>query len=365
MPLPHQEVVSRFYNSLRVQVTVACLIGANFLTNIIEKEIDPHGVKYSDIFGGFELFYNICFTLELAINVYAHWFVEFWKSTWNVFDVVVVTIGIINTVNLPLPSAFSMLRMMRAFRVFRLFKRVHSLNKIIVAIMHAIPGVANAFLILTIVMSIYAILAVEFYLDLGAGCKDEGGDARWITPRGFCAGNEYFGTFTKSLYSFFQVLTGESWSEAVARPVIWFYYDDPIRAVGSGLFFVSYVLLSAFVLTNVVVAVLLDKMVDPEVAQATAAVTSGEDELPADGKTESEDNNLVSNGAEILTPEDLNASMLSVTSQVEELMSVSERMSTELDTFRCDMTNIREQVANIMQCVPSSNNIFAGKTGFA
>merc|ERR1719261_1775769 len=167
--------------------------------------------------------------------------------------------------------------------MIRGFGGVHSLNKIIVAIMHAIPGVANAFLILTIVMSIYAILAVEFYLDLGAGCKDEGGDARWITPRGFCAGNEYFGTFTKSLYSFFQVLTGESWSEAVARPVIWFYYDDPIRAVGSGLFFVSYVLLSAFVLTNVVVAVLLDKMVDPEVAEVAATTTQAASGGGADG----------------------------------------------------------------------------------
>merc|ERR1719443_220985 len=164
-----------------------------------------------------------------------------------------------------------MLRMMRAFRVFRLFKRVHSLNKIIVAIVHAIPGVTNAFLILAIVMSIYAILAVEFYYYIGEDCTRPDGDSRFKTPRGFCAGNEYFGTFTKSLYSFFQVLTGESWSEAVARPVIWFYYDDPIRAVGSGLFFVSYVLITAFVLTNVVVAVLLDKMVDPEVAEAAMA----------------------------------------------------------------------------------------------
>merc|ERR550514_1709420 len=103
-------------------------------------------------------------------------------------------------------------------------------------------------------MSIYAILAVEFYQHLGEDCKEVGGDSRWITPRGYCAGGEYFGTFTKSLYSFFQVLTGESWSEAVARPAIWFYYDDPLRAVGSGLFFVSYVLITAFVLTNVVVA---------------------------------------------------------------------------------------------------------------
>merc|ERR1711939_955432 len=103
---------------------------------------------------------------------------------------------------------------------------------------------------------------------MGDDCKQVGGDERFKTARGYCAGNEYFGTFTKSLYSFFQVLTGESWSEAVARPAIWFYYDDPIRAVGSGFFFVTYVLITAFVLQNVVVAVLLDKMVDPEVAQA-------------------------------------------------------------------------------------------------
>merc|ERR1719247_1534795 len=104
--------------------------------------------------------------------MYGHWARAFWCSGWNIFDVVVVTIGIVNTVKLPLPSAFSLLRMMRAFRVFRLFKRVASLNKIIVAIARAVPGVLNAFLILAIVMSIYAILAVEFYHDMGKGCED-------------------------------------------------------------------------------------------------------------------------------------------------------------------------------------------------
>jgi len=239
-----------------IQIAVAVLIGANFLTNIIEKEVDPYGTAHTATFGAFELFYNICFTLELAINMYGHWCKEFWKSNWNIFDVVVVTIGIVNTLELPLPPAFSLLRMMRAFRVFRLFKRVHSLNKIIVAIAHAVPGVVNAFLILAIVMSIYAILAVEFYFEIGEGCNVPGGvnyDTRWITFRGGCTGQEYWGTFSKSLYSFFQVLTGESWSEAVARPAIWYFYDDPIRAVGSGLFFVSYVIITGFVLTNVVV----------------------------------------------------------------------------------------------------------------
>merc|ERR1740130_32753 len=329
------------------------LIGTNFLTNIVEKEIDPHGDEHSEVFGYFELFYNICFTIELFVNMYAHWWKPFWKSSWNVFDVVVVTIGVVNTLELPLPPAFRMLRMMRAFRVFRLFKRVHSLNKIIVAIIHAVPGVVNAFLILAIVMSIYAILAVEFYYEIGSDCNQIGGDERWRTPRGGCAGEEYFGTFTKSLYSFFQVLTGESWSEAVARPAIWYYYEDPMRAVGGGLFFVSYVLISAFVLTNVVVAVLLDKMVDPEVAEATQAVIGGAEE---GAEAVEGDKGAAPNGTDktevAITPDDLKKVVSSVSSQVEQLMQDTEKMSTESQSLRTDINSMREKVAMIIQCVP-------------
>ena len=38
---------------------------------------------------------------------------------------------------------------------------------------------------------------------------------------------EYYGTFARSLYSLFQVLTGESWSEAVARPVVFADSAEP------------------------------------------------------------------------------------------------------------------------------------------
>jgi hypothetical protein len=268
--LTTQEKVHKFYNSNSVQVCVAGIIVANFLTNIVEKQIDPEGTEYKTVFSAFELAYNIAFTVELIVNMYAHWLQPFWRSGWNVFDVVVVTIGVVNTLKLPLPKAFSLLRMMRAFRVFRLFKRVKSLNKIIVAILHAVPGVANAFLILTIVMCIYAILAVEFYKEVGVGCESPGYDregfsTRRATSEGGCMGHEYFGTFGKSIFTFFQVLTGESWSENVARPVIW-YYEDKFLSLSSALFFVSFVLVTGFVLTNVVVAVLLDKMTANEEA---------------------------------------------------------------------------------------------------
>jgi len=369
MALPGQYWVAKIYNSDHIQILVAVLIGFNFLTNIIEKEIDPHGDKYADTFEGFGLFYNICFTVELLVNLYAHWFKHFFRSGWNVFDCIVVMIGVVNTVKLPLPPAFSLLRMMRAFRVFRLFKRVHSLNKIIVAIVHAVPGVLNAFLILAIVMSIYAILAVEFYYEIGENCLQPGSPDAWLlTPRGYCSGEEYFGTFSKSLYTFFQVLTGESWSEMVARPAMWAFFDEPLKIIAGGFFFVSYFLITAFVLTNVVVAVLLDKMVDPEVAEAAAEMAAEEDEEDEDEGDEAiEDATPVPKGDEAnnngedppppaekaeITPEDITRTMASVTSQVDQLVNASEKMSSELDSFRGEMTTMKQQVAGVIDLLP-------------
>jgi len=254
------------YNSDACQVVVACLIVANFLTNICEKQILPEedSTGYY-VFEGLELFYNVAFTIELGINIYGHWFCLFWHSSWNIFDVVVVVIGIIDTAKVPLPKALTLLRTIRAFRVFRLFRRVESLNKILRSITHAMPGVANAFLILPIIMAIFAILAVEFYKDVGKGCV---AGETWMTARELCMGQEYFGNFIRSYYTFFQVLTGDSWSENIARPCIW-YFDDWTQNLGSGLFYVGFVIITAFILQNVVVAVLLDKMVGSTNQQET------------------------------------------------------------------------------------------------
>ena len=41
-----------------------------------------------------------------------------------------------------------------------------------------------------------------------------------ITNRQLWYGQEYYGNFLRSLFTLFQVLTGESWSEVVARPLI-------------------------------------------------------------------------------------------------------------------------------------------------
>lgn len=80
-----------------------------------------------------------------------------------------------------------------------------------------------------------------------------------------------FGNFSASVYSMFQVCTGDGWSTDIVRPL--FREDghvDPLAVC----FFVSYILLAGYFLLNIIVAVLLDEFVrsvESERSQMAAA----------------------------------------------------------------------------------------------
>lgn len=165
----YQAVVHNFYMSQRCQILVALLIMGNFLTNVIEKQIDPSGAKYSATFVSLEDAFNVVFLIELLLNAYANWLCAFWKSSWNVFDTVVVSVGVVSLSwwGIEFPDSLRLLRILRALRVFRLFKRIKSLNQIISALALAIPGTVNAFVVLFLMVTIFAILGVEFFREFG------------------------------------------------------------------------------------------------------------------------------------------------------------------------------------------------------
>ena len=73
-----------FYNHKYVQGFIAALIIANFLSNVVEKEIDPAGNQFVAVFTTLEDFFNLIFLVELILNAYAHWFWPFLCSAWNV-----------------------------------------------------------------------------------------------------------------------------------------------------------------------------------------------------------------------------------------------------------------------------------------
>lgn len=189
---------------------------------------------------------------------YANWFAPFWSDGWNVFDFIVVVISIISLPQIPVDlPGISVLRLLRAFRVFRLFKRLENLRKIISCIERAIPGVANAFGILVLVMSIYAILGVEFFslITLPGNCDDDESDCK---PYRF--GVEYYGSFGRAFFTLFQVMTGDSWASVIAWPCV---RNNP----WSAFYYILYLIMSMIVLANIAIAVLLNEFVAEEPIQ--------------------------------------------------------------------------------------------------
>lgn len=230
--LYRQYDVRQLYQSSTVQISVAILITVNFVINAAEKQVQEQ--EADDVFYVFEILFTVIFSVELLINMYAYYWYPFWTSGWNIFDFIVVGVALSSILFDGLPG-IATLRLLRAFRVFRLFKRLKSLRKILLALEAAIPGCSNAFLILVLVSSIYSILGVEFFGE--------------IEPY-------YFATFCQSLFTMFQIMTGESWSE-IARPIV----DEYPQAA---MFFITYILIANIVLVNVIIAALLEEMVGDE-----------------------------------------------------------------------------------------------------
>lgn len=292
----HQQTVKIAYEAGSVQRAVALLIVTNFLLTIIEKEIDPfepHLQFYYPMWRAVDTFFTWTFVAELAFNMYGAYLVRFFRSGWNVFDLIIVLISVLNWAGALAGAGF--LKTLRTFRVFRLFKRVESLNKVITALIKAIPGMANAFEIMVLVMAIYAIIGVEIYGTFGdAGnfttVRQSGvgplavytdTTVTSLSTRGLPFGQEYFGSFSRALFTVFQVCTGESWAEVVARPIIFGF--APWNASGGSVFFSTFLVLMQIIFLNVVVAVLLDKFVteDPVAGDDSAwdgVADSDEDE---------------------------------------------------------------------------------------
>lgn len=178
------------------------------------------------------------FIVELLARMYAYRR-DFLKDPWNWFDTIIVGIALI-----PHSGPASVLRSLRILRALRLVSRVPSMRRVVSALLSAIPGMASVIALLGLVVYVAAVMAVNLFGEQ--------------VP-------EYFGGLPQSLFSLFQIMTGEGWPDiaeaTMARhPMAW-------------MFFVGYILLSSFVVLNLFMAVVVSAMEreqDPEMQAVLA-----------------------------------------------------------------------------------------------
>lgn len=174
-------------------------------------------------------FVTIYFVIEISIKMLSEKkFLNFFKSGWNLFDFVIVVITL-----LPLEqSGFAAIaRLLRVFRVLRLFTSRPELKAIIDMLIKAIPSIIDIVILMFIIFYIYAIIGNFYFEALPSGLWSD---------------------FLVSMLTLFRVLTFEDWTDVMYEamevyPFAWVY-------------FVSFVIIAAFVFFNLFVAVIIGEM---------------------------------------------------------------------------------------------------------
>lgn len=181
------------------------------------------------------------FVLEIAARV-AYRRGAFFKDGWSLFDLAVVAIALA-----PTSPGLAVLRALRVLRVLRLITVLPKLKMIVSALLSSLPGLAMIMLLQSLLFYVGAVVSTKMF---GQSFP------------------EWFGTLGASLYTLFQVMTLESWSMGIVRPVMEQY---PY----SWAFFVPFILIATFTMLNLFIAVIVNAMQalhEEETAEANAEI---------------------------------------------------------------------------------------------
>ncbi len=166
------------------------------------------------------------FVIEIVAKLLGHG-LRFFKSGWNVFDFIVVGIALV-----PATGPLSVLRALRILRVLRLLSAVPKLRRVVESLLRAVPGITSIAAILLLVFYVFSVVATNLF-----GEKYD----------------EWFGSIGRSMYSLFQIMTLESWSMGIVRPVM---KDYPF----AWMFFVPFILIATFTMLNLFIAIIVSAM---------------------------------------------------------------------------------------------------------
>jgi len=214
-----------FVESVPVQrfILAAIIINAIVLGLYIDPTILP---GLDPVWFAIDLFCLGVFAVEITLKLLAYR-LSFFKSGWNVFDFLVVGIALV-----PGNGSLSVLRTLRVLRVLRLLTVVPSLRRVVAAFIHSIPGLGAVVMVMAIFFYAAAVMAVGFF---GESFPD------------------WFGSIGESLYTLFQVMTLESWSMGIVRPVM---ESHPF----AWAFFVPFIIIATFTILNLFIGIIVSTM---------------------------------------------------------------------------------------------------------
>ncbi len=187
------------------------------------------------------------FVTELVAKIIAYR-TRFFRNGWNLFDFVIVGLSLV-----PAAQGFTALRALRILRVLRLISATPRLRRVVEGFISALPGMGSVFLLMALIFYIGAVIATKLFSE---------------------AFPQWFGTLGQSGYSLFQIMTLESWSMGIVRPVMEVF---PY----AWLFFIPFIMVTTFAVVNLLVGLIVNSMQDAHSEEENAETGAYRDEVTA------------------------------------------------------------------------------------
>lgn len=239
-------------------VTMGVLIVLNSIMLGVDTDVNrddaTFGAKVAFLI--LESLFTVVWIVEMFVRIhYMRW--GYFKNAWTLLDLALVLISIVSAWVEPFitgfasgagkdgedPSWLRWVRLARVLRLLRLVKLARMFPELWLIINGFIQALRTLGWVLLMLFLVIYTGGIFMTIIVGHDCDD--------TWRDWDICEELFGTVYKTMYTLFQVMTFESWSMVVARPVI---YEKWWLVI----FFMSFLMLTSFGLLNIIVGVVVE-----------------------------------------------------------------------------------------------------------
>jgi len=219
------EFIQLVIESKRFEWLITGLILLNAVTMGLETNPDVVA-RYGSLLHSLDQLLLMIFTVELLLRLQVYRG-AFFKDAWSLFDSAIIIIAW-----LPATGSMSVLRALRILRVLRLISVVPSLRKVVSGLIAALPGMGSIMMLLCLVYYVFAVMGANLFA---------------------AEFPQWFGSLSQSAYTLFQIMTLESWSMGIVRPIMEVY---PY----AWIYFILFIVCTTFTVLNLFIGIIVSAM---------------------------------------------------------------------------------------------------------
>lgn len=260
-------IQEKFVDTTRFNMAVGVVIVLNALTIGFETDMgcqENCTPEDQQIWMIFEYFFCVVFIIEMFMRMYEYgWsdyrgypILAYFKDGWCCFDFILILLNIMDAIIVPAVSQgnnsrffsqFSVLRVIRMARLVRLVRLLRAFRELWLIVAGMYQAAKALFWVMVLLVILLYVWAIILTITVGQSEESQYFDYRFS----YWKKDDYWGTVPASMYSLFQLMTRDSWSSSMIRPVV-------VKNPGLVVLYLMFFCIVTFGLMNIIVGVVVE-----------------------------------------------------------------------------------------------------------